>query len=121
MKTIKGFEDMQVFQRAYKVSLELHKLSLKLPREEQYALADQLRRASKSICATLAEGYGKQCISIAEFKRFILMAMGSADEMRVWVRYLYDLDYISKEQWNYYSEEYRTIAKMLTSLHTEWK
>jgi four helix bundle protein len=120
MKQIKSFEDLEVFQRGYKLSLELHQLSLKLPKEEQYGLADQLRRASKSICANLAEGYGKQNISAVEFKRFILMSMGSADEMRVWVRYCYDLGYINKEQWDRYSEEYRRIAKMLNSLHREW-
>ena len=45
------FEDLAVFQKAYAVSLEIHRMSLKLPRAEQYGLADQMRRASKSICA----------------------------------------------------------------------
>ena len=50
-----GFEDMDVFQRAYRVSLDIHRVSLKLPKAEQYGLADQMRRASKSIPANLAE------------------------------------------------------------------
>jgi len=120
LKQIKSFEDMAVFQKSYKLSLEVHRISLKLPKEEQYGLADQLRRASKSICANLAEGYGKQNISVVEFKRFILMSMGSSDEMRVWMRYCYDLGYITKEQWERYSEEYKHVAKMLNSLHREW-
>ena len=73
------FEDLGVFQRAYKLSLEIHKMSLTMPQIEQQALADQVRRASKSICANLAEGFGKQSQSKAEFRRFILMAIGSAD------------------------------------------
>lgn len=117
---IKGFEDLEVFQKAYKLSLEIHQVSLKLPKEEQRCLADQVRRASKSICANLAEGYGKQNVSVAEFKRFVLMSIGSADEMRVWIRYCYDLGYIAKEQWERYSSEYQRIAKMLNSLHREW-
>ena len=48
-----------MFQRAYKISLEVHRFSLTMPQIEQYALADQIRRASKSICANLAEGFGK--------------------------------------------------------------
>ena len=87
------FEDLEVFQRAYKVSLEIHKKSLCLPKNEQYGLADQMRRASKSIAVNLAEGYGKRR-SKAEFTRYRQIALGSADEMRVWVRYLYDLGYI---------------------------
>jgi hypothetical protein len=59
-KRVVSFEDIEVFQRAYRVSLEIHRTSLAFPRVEQRALADQIRRASKSICANLAEGYGRQ-------------------------------------------------------------
>ena len=76
------FEDLEVFRRAYRVSLDLHKASLQFPKVEQFAgLADQMRRASKSICGNIAEGYGKRRRSNAEFKRYLLMAIGSADEM----------------------------------------
>ena len=111
------FEDLDVFQRAYKVSLELHRMSLQMPRTEQYALADQVRRASKSIGANLAEGFGRQAQSKAEFQRFIRMSIGSADEMRVWLRYCFDLGYISNEQWQAWRDEYEQIAKMLQGLH----
>ena len=84
---IKGFEDLEVFQRAYRLALEVHRDSLRFPKVEQHALADQMRRASKSICVNLAEGYAKQGYSVAEFKRFIQMSVGSADEMRVWCRF----------------------------------
>ena len=110
------FEDLDVFKRAYKLSLEVHRISLNLPQIEQYALADQIRRASKSICANLAEGFGKQSQSKAEFKRFILMSIGSADEMRVWSRYCLDLGYIEEEQWKHWRNEYEEIAKMLQGL-----
>ena len=110
------FEDLDVFQRAYKLSLEIHKMSLTMPQIEQQALADQVRRASKSICANLAEGFGKQSQSKAEFRRFILMAIGSADEMRVWSRYCFDLKYIDEEAWWRWRDEYEQIAKMLQGL-----
>ncbi|TGT90609.1 four helix bundle protein, partial [Mesorhizobium sp. M5C.F.Ca.ET.164.01.1.1] len=51
--------DLEVYKRAYAVSLEIHKATLAFPRIEQYALADQLRRSSKAICANLAEGFAK--------------------------------------------------------------
>ena len=53
---VRRVEDLEVFQRAYRVSLEVHRASLAFPQIEQFALADQIRRASKSICANLAEG-----------------------------------------------------------------
>src|ERR1700741_185868 len=90
-------EDLEVFQRAYRLSLEVHRASLELPRVEQFALADQLRRASKSICANLAEGFGRQSISKPEFRRFVMMALGSADEMQLWALYCRDLGYIADD------------------------
>src|SRR5690242_21845973 len=66
------FEDLDVFRRAYALSLEVHRASLDFPRIEQFALADQVRRASKSICANLAEGFGRQRLSKPEFRRFLL-------------------------------------------------
>ena len=120
MKEIKKFEDLVVFQKAYKTSLQIHKFSLIMPKIEQYGLADQLRRASKSICANIAEGFGKQNISKAEFRRYLLIAMGYADEMKVWVRYCYDLEYLSESEWQSYSNTYQDIAKMLNGLHKQW-
>ena len=110
------FDELEVFKRSYKVSLEIHKASLAFPAIEQYALADQVRRASKGICANLAEGFGKQSHSKVEFKRFVHMAIGSADEMRVWLRYCKDLGYIDEMTWQQWRDEYETIAKMLTGL-----
>ena len=121
-KSVNGFEDLEVFKRAYRVSLEIHSLTMNFPKHEQFSgLADQMRRASKGIGANIAEGYGKQSISIAEFRRFLLMAIGSADEMRVWTRYFLDLGYITQEQWQCLKTEYQQIARMLTALHRSWK
>ena len=115
-RAVRSFEDLVVFQRAYRVSLEVHRRSLVFPQIEQRALGDQVRRASKSICANIAEGFGKQRQSAAEFRRFLMMAMGSADEMRVWARYCFDLGYIEETTWCLWRDEYQEIAKMLQGL-----
>jgi four helix bundle protein len=113
------FEDLEVFQRAYRVSLELHRASLQFPKVEQFAgLADQMRRASKSICGNIAEGHGKRRRSKAEFKRYLLMAIGSADEMQVWLKYCSDLEYIDQKSCGQWRGEYRQIARMLQGLYT---
>ena len=115
-KRVVSFEDLEVFQRVYRMSLEIHRASLKLPVIEQRVLGDQLRRASKSICANVAEGYGRQKRSKAEFKRFLQMAIGSSDEMRVWARYALDLGYIDEAVWRRWRDEYQMISRMLQSL-----
>ena len=75
-----------------------------------------MRRASKSICANVAEGYSRQKRSKAEFKRFLQLAIGSSDEMRVWVRYALDLGYIDEAIWRRWRDEYQMISRMLQSL-----
>ena len=110
-------EELEVFGRAYRVSLEVHRASLAFPRIEQFALADQVRRASKSICANLAEGFGRQQQSKPEFRRFLMMALGSADELQVWAMYCRDLGYIGADMAERWQGEYREIARMLSGLH----
>jgi four helix bundle protein len=112
------FEDFEVFRRAYRISLDVHRASLAFPAVEQYGLADQIRRASKSICGNIAEGFGKRRRSTAEFKRYLLMAIGSADEMQVWLRYCSDLEYVDRKVCAIWRDEYRQIAKMLQGLYT---
>ncbi len=111
------FEDLEVFRRAHALSLEVHKRSLEFPRIEQWALADQVRRASKSIRANIAEGFGKQRQSRTEFHRFLLMAIGSADEMQVWTMYCRDLGYVTADVAERWRGEYRELARMLQGLH----
>ena len=111
-----GVEDLRVYQRAYAVSLEVHRASLDFPRIEHFALADQVRRASKSVCANLAEGFGRQAHSQADFRRFVIMAMGSADEMGVWLSYCIDLGYVDAAVGGRWKEEYLDIARMLAGL-----
>src|SRR3989304_945188 len=64
-------------------------------------------RASKSICGNIAEGFGKQRRSSAEFKRYLLMAIGSADEMQVWLSYCLDLEYLEQATCAEWRDEYR--------------
>jgi four helix bundle protein len=111
-----GVADLQVFQRAYALSLEVHRASLAFPQIEQFALADQVRRASKSICVNLAEGFAKRAYSQAEFKRFLLMSLGSSDEMQIWSRYVVDLGYVEVQQAAKWQAEYKTISAMLNAL-----
>ena len=118
--SIKDFTDLVVYQKAYEKSLEIHRETMKYPEHEQYELGRQMRRASKGICANIAEGFGKQNISKPEFKRFLLMAMGSADEMRVWARYSLDLGHIDEARWSDWNKSYSDIAKMLNGLHAKW-
>ncbi|TPI62839.1 MULTISPECIES: four helix bundle protein [unclassified Mesorhizobium] len=118
---IKRAKDLEVYRRAYAVSLDVHKATLVFPKIEQYALADQMRRSSKAICANLAEGFAKQTHSRPEFARFISMALGSCSEMETWISYAFDLDYITQAQRSEWLQSYAHIHGMLVNLRERLK
>ena len=112
-----GVEGLTVFQRAYALSLEIHQASLSWPKIEQYGgIAEQLRRSSKAICALLAEGVGRSRASRPDFERYLVMALGSADEARLWCRYVEHLGYAEPEQVRVWRDSFVEIARMLQGL-----
>ncbi len=81
-KPIQHYRDIEAYQRAKALLAPVHALVRRLPREEQYELASQIKRASKSILANIAEGYGNKR-SPAKFRSFLDIALGSANEVIV--------------------------------------
>ena len=106
------YHRLDVYQKAYQLALEVHRISLEFPKLEQYGLAQQLRGSSKSIAVNIAEGMGKQ-ESPAEVKRFIRIAIGSCDETRVWLEFARDLSYLKPGQQKALEERYQEIGRML--------
>ncbi len=108
---------LEVFRRAYDLSLDIHRASLSFDRIEQFSgVADQLRRSSKSICALLVEGAGRQSESNTEFRRYVRMAIGSADEAKLWCRYAEDLGYVAPDIAERWRETFTELARMLQGL-----
>ena len=116
------FEDLEVYQRAYRAGAGASQSArLTFPQIEQFALADQIRRASKSVCANIAEGFARQRSSSADFHRFLVMALGSSDEMKVWLNFCADLGYVGARTAKRLRDEYAIIARMLHGLRAKWK
>ena len=114
------FEDLDVYRRSYAAALRVHNLTLGFPEIERFALADQMRRASRSICANIAEGHGKVRGAPKDAMRYAAMARGSADEMQVWAAFAHDLDYIEAKTAANMRREYQEIARMLAGLSKAW-
>ena len=117
---MENFRGLVVYQKAYKLSLEIHKLSMTFPRYEQTELGGQIRRATKSVAMNIAEGFGKQS-SLAEFKRFLSISRGSCAEIRVQLDYCRDLGYVKESEYEYFEESYIEVGKMLTSMIKNWQ
>ena len=110
------YEDLKVYQLARKLAIEIHKITVAWPKHEQFGgMADQLRRSTKSINANLAEGLSKN-MSVADKSKFIQIALGSAEESRVWLDFACELGYMDSKQSESYRSQYIEVARMLYAL-----
>ena len=117
---IQSFKDLKVYQESYELALVINRAILRLPSIEKYILVDQMRRASKSIPANIAEGYAKR-LSEKEFKRYILSVIGSCNEMVVHISFAKDLGFWSNEFCDDLLRRYDILGKQLTKLLQNWK
>ena len=117
---IQSFKDLKVYQESYDLALVINRAILRLPITEKYILVDQMRRASKSIPANIAEGYAKR-LSEKEFKRYLLSAIGSCNEMVVHISFTKDLNFWSLEFCDELLKKYDVLGKQLTRLLQNWK
>lgn len=113
---IQNAKDLEVYKLAFSCAVRLHKITLEFPKYEQFEIASQIRRASKSICANLSEGFAKQYKSQTEFYRFVTIAAGSAKEVQTWIDFSYELGYIDKEKYSKIYDNYEKIFAMLLKL-----
>ncbi|MFW0871448.1 MAG: four helix bundle protein [Patescibacteria group bacterium] len=110
-----SYRDLDVYKRSYRLALEVHQLSLSLPRETQYDLADQIRRCSRSIPSNIAEGYGRGK-STKDIITFVRTALGSNDEVLFDLEFLKDTELITSQQYQNLYDEYHICGKQLTQL-----
>ncbi len=114
-----SFHKLDVYRKAYDLSLAAHQASLRFPRFEQMELASQLRRSAKSICGNLAEGLGRHS-SPKEIVKSVRDAMGSCDETRVWLEYGRDLGYLDAAAFGRLYDGYCEVGRMLNGLAASW-
>ncbi len=111
----KSYKDLEVYKRSYVLALRVHKLSLELPKEIQFDLADQIRRSSRSIPANIAEGYGRNKSS-KDILNFVRTALGSNDEVLFNLEFLKDVDLLKQVEYESLRNEYIVCGKQLTQL-----
>ncbi len=113
------FHNLDVYRKAYDLSLAVHRRTLSFPKFEQYELASQLRRSSKSICSNIGEGMGRQA-SPQDVVRYLRMALGSCDETRIWLEYARDLGYLEPEAFDRWHDGYCEVGRMINGLIARW-
>ena len=111
-KKINNFEEMPVWQDAQDYAVAVYAITKNYPKEEKYALVDQMRRAASSVSANIAEGFGRNSDTHKETTRFYRIALGSLLEVKNFVYLSLRLDYIS-------SEDADELVNMSENLHNQ--
>jgi four helix bundle protein len=119
-KKIASYRELRVYQRSYEFALRIHKVTQKFPGFELRELGSQLRRAATSIPINIAEGYGRKR-SADDFKRFLVIAMGSSNEVSVELTLAHDLGYLDKKAYEELSDECDQIGRILNKLIQVWR
>ena len=116
---IKSYKDLEVYQSAYQLAIVVHQTTQEYPDYERYEMGSQLRRAATSIPMNIGEGYGKKK-SDKEFKRFLLMALGSCNEVQVLLDMSKDLRYIDERKYTELTREYDLLGRRLNVMIGKW-
>lgn len=115
---IDRFEQLRVYQQAFEKSMQVFELSKTWPKEERYALTDQIRRSSRSVCANIAEAWCKRQFE-RHFSSKLSDAHAEASETRVWLRFAYRCGYLPETQFKELDEAYDVLigglVRMLTA------
>ena len=118
-----SYRDLDIYNLAYNLAIDVHGLSMKLPKFELHEQGSQVRRSSKSIKDNIAEGYGRKRYK-NEFIRFLVFAQASCDETLSQLNMISDLYYKDEpltELIDKYKELSKKINKFIQYVDTNWK
>ena len=114
MAEINNYRELVVWKRSMELVVEAYKLTKYLPKEETYALSDQIRRAAVSVPSNIAEGNGRA--STKDYARFLSMARGSKYELETQLLICVKLSYLTEEQISKAMSLSEEIGRMLNAL-----
>jgi four helix bundle protein len=120
---MKSYRDLEIYNLSYDLAIEIHELSLKLPKYELYEQGSQIRRSSKSIKDNIVEGYGRKKYK-QEFIRFLIFAHSSCDETISQLNMISDIHYKENplsELIKKYEELSKKIYRFIQYVDKEWK
>ena len=115
MAPAQSFRDLKVYQAAREAARYVFVATKTFPREERYALTDQIRRSSRAVKAMIAEAWARRRYKAA-FINKVDEALGEANEMQSWLEDAVDDEYLSKEEFAVLDGRYQAIGGMLSRM-----
>jgi four helix bundle protein len=117
MSNYHGFRDLIVYQKSYKLAMEIFEITKTFPKDEKYSLIDQVRRSSRAVLANISAAWVRH-----KYPKFfvskLLDALEEESETEVWLDMSHDCKYIDDQLHSSLMDRYQEIAKMLHSMIT---
>ena len=117
---IRSVKDLNVYNLAFELAMEIFKLTLSFPKEERYSLTDQIRRSSRSVAINIREGFAKRRYENV-FIRHLNDSIGSSEETRGWLDFSVNCRYIDQKTHDRMDKSYDEVNAMLYRLMNNWK
>jgi four helix bundle protein len=111
---MRDFKDLIVWRKAHENALTVYKLTKTFPKEEQYGVISQLRRASVSIPTNIAEGCGK--FTQKDFTNFLQISFGSSHEVEYLILLSFELKYLNNTDYENLNKTINEVKAMLIAL-----
>ena len=115
MAAAKSFRDLKVYQAAREAASRVFVATKSFPREERYALTDQIRRSSRAVKAMIAEAWARRRYKAA-FINKVDEALGEANETQSWLDDALDDEYLSQHDFELLDKSYQAIGGMLSRM-----
>jgi len=107
--------ELDVYKRAFELAMKVFNMSKEFPPEERYSLTDQIRRASRSVCSNIAEGWRKRRYEAAFISK-LSDSEGEAAETQVWLQFSVECEYLNRELARQVYAEYDEVISMLVHM-----
>ena len=114
-REIRSHKDLVVWQKLIDMVSEIYRLTKSYPEDQKFGLVSQMQRASVSIPANIAEGYGRHATK--EYSYFLRIALGSLAELDALITISRKLSYLPVEECSKLEAQLGTIGKMFYALH----
>ena len=114
-RPIRDFRDLNVYQNALETGLRVYELSKKFPDEERYALTDQIRRSSRSVCANIAEAWRKRRYTAAFISK-LSDCEGEAAETQVHIEFAFRHGYVGNAEFQAIDNAYERVLGQLVRM-----
>ncbi len=121
---MKSYQDLDIYKESKELAIQVHKMTLLLPKFEMFEEAGQIRRSSKSITSMIVEGYGRRRYK-ADFIKYLVFAQAECDETIVHLGFLKETGSLDKEEvyqslYSGYEVLSKKINKFIQWVETNW-